>query len=66
MAKIYADAYADYCAGAKIDEREAMRSREYKQWESCWPQSKRAEELRAMLGDCSKDYNELTVPGMVQ
>ncbi len=66
MAKIYADAYADYCAGNMIDEREAMRSREYKQWENCWPQSKRAEELRAMLGDCSKDYNELTVPGMAQ
>jgi len=63
MAKIYADAYADYCAGAEIDEREAMASREYKQWVDCWPKSKQAGELRAMVGDCSKDYNVLTVPG---
>ena len=63
MAEIYADVYADYCAGVEIDERERMRSREYRQWEDCWPQSKQAQELRAMIGDCSRDYNAIHVPG---
>lgn len=64
MARIYADVYADYCAGVEIDERERMRSWEYRQWENCWPQSDLAKDLRAMIGDCSRDYNAVTVPGM--
>jgi len=63
MAEIYADVYADYCAGVEIDERERMRSREYRQWEDYWPQSKQAQGLRAMIGDCSRDYNAIYVPG---
>lgn len=64
MARIYADVYADYCAGVEIDQRERMRSWEYQQWENCWPQSDQAQELGAMAGDCSRDYNAAVIPGL--
>lgn len=63
MAEIYADVYAGYCAGLKLDQREAMRSWEYRQWQQCWPDSKPAEELDAMIRDSSKDYNYFILEG---
>lgn len=57
MAGIYADVYADYCAGLKIDQREVMSLWEYKQWELYSPASKEAGELKAMIRDSRKDSN---------
>lgn len=64
MAKIYADVYAGYCAGLKLDQRETIRSWEYRQWQQCWPDSKPAGELEAMIRDSCKDYNDLILEGL--
>lgn len=61
MAGIYADVYADYCGGLRIDRRETLGSWEYSQWKLYWPRSRQAGELKAMIRDSFRDHNTLTV-----
>lgn len=63
MAYFYADIYADYCAGKKIDRREKEASEEYGCWERYLPDSPELKEIRAMIKDSMEDDNGWELPG---
>lgn len=57
MARLYADVYADYCAGLEIHRWEVEGSKGFKNWKLYLSGSKELDEIGAMVKDSFEDSN---------